>query len=154
MTNNRLAVNLSNPSSETTPQTDELSSESSSSSTENNSMEEFHQLQKTLYLVTLGMSVIIFISVWVFYSLNTGLNYAIGACAGMVYLKMLARDVQRLGVQKNRLGSGRLAPFIGLIVLATQLQKLQILPIFLGFMTYKAAILVYVLQTTIVPAQK
>jgi ATP synthase protein I len=148
-------VNPSNPSSETTAKTDELTQESSSSATANdNSMEEYYQLQRTLYLVTLGMSGVIFGSVWYFYSLNTALNYAIGASAGLVYLKMLARDVQRLGVQKSRLGSGRLAPLIGLLVLATQLEKLQILPIFLGFMTYKAAILAYVLQITIVPAQK
>ncbi|MDB9311838.1 ATP synthase subunit I [Spirulina sp. CS-785/01] len=97
----------------------------------------------------------IFTSVWVFYTLNTALNYLVGSFVGLVYLRLLAKDVGRLGNTKRTVvGFNRLAPLIGLIVFATQLQQLQILPVFLGFMTYKAAIIVYVLKTSIVPAQK
>ncbi|WP_443029039.1 ATP synthase subunit I [Spirulina sp. CS-785/01] len=116
---------------------------------------EYYQLQRTLYLVTLGLTVVIFTSVWVFYTLNTALNYLVGSFVGLVYLRLLAKDVGRLGNTKRTVvGFNRLAPLIGLIVFATQLQQLQILPVFLGFMTYKAAIIVYVLKTSIVPAQK
>lgn len=112
------------------------------------SMAEYHQLQYQLLLVTLGIALIIFLSVWVAYSLPTALNYLLGGCTGVVYLKMLARDVERLGNQKDRLGYARLAPFIGLMIIATRWHDLQIVPIFLGFLTYKAAIIVYVLRTS------
>jgi ATP synthase protein I len=117
----------------------------------NTSMDEFHQLYQKLLVITLVLSGIIFISVWIFYSLNTALNYLIGACTGVVYLKMLAKDVERLGGEKNSLSKNRFALVIGLIILATQWHDLHILPIFLGFLTYKATLLVYMVQTAFNP---
>lgn len=100
------------------------------------------------------MTGIIFISVWIFYSLNTALNYAIGACVGVVYLRMLAKDVEALGREKKSLSQTRMALFVGLIIVATQWNQLNIIPIFLGFLTYKASLIIYVLRTTFLPSSK
>ena len=96
----------------------------------NPSMEEYYQLQNELLLLTLGCMLIAFISVWMAYSLNTALNYLIGACSGVVYLKLLARSVEKLGRDKSKVGKNQLALFIGLIVVASQVDQLQIVPIF------------------------
>ncbi|WP_081942888.1 ATP synthase subunit I [Myxosarcina sp. GI1] len=117
-------------------------------------MQEYYQLKQMLLLTTLLLTGAIFSCVWIFYTFNIALNYLLGACIGVVYLGMLAREVERLGTQKRSVGSTRLALLAGIIIVATQLQQLQILPIFLGFMTYKAAIIVYVMQTTLTPAKK
>ncbi|HEY9650382.1 MAG TPA: ATP synthase subunit I [Coleofasciculaceae cyanobacterium] len=146
-------MNLSNEPLQPTSTTEELSQQSSPPSN-HSSMQEFYQLRQTLLLVTLALTGVIFTSVWIFYSLNIALNYLIGACTGMVYLRMLAKDVERLGQQKMRPSSTRFAIFIGLIVVASQWQELHILPIFLGFLTFKAAIIVYVLQSTLLPTSK
>lgn len=107
------------------------------------SMQEYYRLQQGLLGYTLLLSGIIFGFVWLFYSLHIALNYLIGACTGVVYLRMLAKSVAQVGRQSQRLGSGRLALFIGLMVVATQLNQLEIVPIFLGFLTYKASLLGY-----------
>lgn len=133
---------------------DESLNSTESSNASEDSMQEYYQLKQNLLLVTLGMTAFIFISVWIVYSLNTALSYLLGACVGVVYLGMLAREVERIGASKKGVGSTRLALLAGVIIVATQLQQLQIVPIFLGFLTYKAAIIIYVLQTTLMPAEK
>jgi ATP synthase protein I len=115
------------------------------------SMEDFYKLQWELLVVTVILTGLIFFPVWYFYSLNTALNYLLGACAGVVYLKLLARNVERLGTEKQQIGKPHLAVFVGIIVIATQVEHLHILPVFLGFLTYKGTLIVYTLRTLFNP---
>lgn len=140
-------------SSPDTPKTS--SSETSSEATNSDrGMTEYYELQRNLYLVMFALTGLIFGSVWVAYSLPTALNYLLGACGGLLYFRRLARDIEGLGAQSRLgFGSGRLAIFVAVMILATQFDRLAILPVFLGFLTYKAAIVVYVVQTTLFPQQ-
>ncbi len=115
------------------------------------SMQEYYKLQEDLLKSTLIMTGVVFISVWLFYSLNIALNYLIGACTGVVYLRMLARNVERLGREQQSLSKTRLALLIGVILVASRWDQLQIMPIFLGFLTYKAAVIFYMLRTALLP---
>jgi ATP synthase protein I len=117
-----------------------------------NSMQEFYKLRQELLVSTLILTLLIFGPVWYYYSLNTALNYLLGACTGVVYLRLLARNVEQLGQSKDSVGKTQLAVFIGVMIIATQVNQLHILPVFLGFLTFKAAILVYTLRTTLTPS--
>ncbi|OKH50833.1 hypothetical protein [Phormidium tenue] len=114
-------------------------------------MEEYYQLQQNLLLTTLAFTGVIFFSVWLAYSLAIALNYLIGACGGVVYLRMLAKSVANIGRGSSRLGSGRLALVVGLVLVATEWQQLQVVPVFLGFLTYKGALIAYTLWTAVLP---
>ncbi len=111
-------------------------------------MQEYYQLCQALLTWTLAFTAIIFVTVWIIYSLNLALNYLVGACTGVVYLRLLARDVEQLGRTKKRLSSTRLALVAGLIIVATRWDQLQVMPVFLGFLTYKVALIVYVIWST------
>lgn len=121
---------------------------------ESASMQEYYRLQQELLLITVALTGLIFFPVWLVYSLNIALNYLLGACTGVVYLKVLARNVEQLGKTKERIGKSQLAIFVGLIIVATQWSQLHVLPIFLGFLTYKATLLVYTLRTLLVPVSR
>ncbi|MEL7083139.1 MAG: hypothetical protein AAF268_03255 [Cyanobacteria bacterium P01_A01_bin.3] len=115
---------------------------------------EYDKFKRQLLVTTLiCCAVIAFTMAW-FYPTNVVMNYAIGSIVGLVYLRMLGRGVARLGPSSRSTGSGaRLALFAALIIVATRVESLEILPIFFGFMTYKAALFVYAFQT-LVPTRK
>lgn len=112
-------------------------------------MAEYYRLQQTLLVTTLTFSAVIFVSTWFTYSLTIALNYLIGACTGVIYLRMLAKNVARLGQGSQRISSGRLALVALVLLVASQWNQLAILPVFLGFLTYKMAIIAYMLWTVI-----
>jgi ATP synthase protein I len=144
-------VSLSDESTVPTPTT-EQDAQPGFDDTEpvNSSMQEFYQLYQELLVITLVLTGVIFASVWWFYSLNIALNYLLGACTGVVYLRMLAKDVERLGREKQSLSKTRLALLVALILLASRWNQLQIMPIFLGFLTYKATLLIYVVRVAFI----
>jgi ATP synthase protein I len=110
------------------------------------SMDDYYRLKRSLLTITALLSGGIFMFVWLFYSLGIALNYLIGACAGVVFLALLSRNVEKMGVQSTKLGKSHLAVFVGLMIIAARWDQLQILPVFLGFLTYKITLLIYVLQ--------
>jgi len=124
------------------------------SSEPGNSMQEFYELQRELLLTTIALTGIIFVFVWYFYSTNIALNYLLGACTGVVYLKVLARNVEQLGNGKARIGKSHIAIFVGLIIVATQWNQLHVMPVFLGFLTYKGTLLIYMFRSLMTPSSR
>jgi ATP synthase protein I len=109
-------------------------------------MAEYYQLQQELLVTTLVLSGLIFPCVWLAYTQNIALNYLLGACTGVVYLKLLARNVERIGSGSASPGKSHLAVFGGVMIVATQWNSLHVLPVFLGFLTFKITLLLYTLR--------
>jgi ATP synthase protein I len=111
------------------------------------SMADFYQLRKELLLITLGLTVVIFPCVWLAYDLNIALNYLLGGMTGVAYLRLLARNIERLGSSSANVGKSHTAVILGVLIVATKFNQLHILPVFLGFLTFKATLLIYTMRT-------
>ncbi|MGL5080027.1 MAG: ATP synthase subunit I [Microcoleaceae cyanobacterium] len=144
-------MNLPNSSVESPSSSEEQPNPVVLSDQPNGSMLEYYQLQNELWVIMLVLAGIIFVTVCFFYPFRIACNYLLGAVGSLVYLRMLAKDVEKLGREQQSLSKARLGIVVGLIVVATQWDQLQILPIFLGFLTYKAALIFYVLKATLMP---
>ena len=121
------------------------------------SMQDYYELQHKLLGLTVAFGAVIFPFIWGFYSLQIALDYVLGACGGIVYLRMLGRSVSTIGRQTGRQknsNAGRLAVFAALMIVALRWEQLDVIPVFLGFLTYKAAIIGFVLWTSFKPQQE
>ena len=140
-------MNSTDETSQLTELVDEATTlEESSVKSSDNSMGEYQQLKQELFLTTLAIAAVAFPTVVYFYGLRIAGNYLLGAVAGVVYLRLLARDVDRLGTETMKLSFNRQALVIVLMLVAAKWNQLQILPVFLGFLTYKAASIVYLVR--------
>ena len=126
---------------------EETTPEESSVGSSEDSMGEYQQLKQELYLITIGITAVVIAAVTYFYDLRVAFNYLLGAAAGVVYLRMLAKDVDRIGNESVKLSLDRQALVVVLMLVAAKWHQLQILPVFLGFLTYKAALIVYLVRT-------
>ena len=126
---------------------EETTPEESSVGPSEDSMGEYQQLKQELYLITIGITAVVFAAVTYFYDLRVAFNYLLGAAAGVVYLRLLAKDVDRIGNESIKLSLDRQALVVVLMLVAAKWHQLQILPVFLGFLTYKAALIVYLVRT-------
>ena len=117
------------------------------------SMDSFYRLQAQLMRITIAFSVIVFVVTCFAYSWHVGLNYLLGACTGVVYLRMLSKNVEAIGRNSTRISSSRLALVAALILVASQWNQLEVMPVFLGFLTYKAALIGYTIWA-VVPGDK
>ena len=109
-------------------------------------MEEYNHLKFKLLVLTITSGVVIGLAVWFWYGWKIALSYAVGSLVGTIYFRMLTKSVDRLGGESNGLGLSRLGLFVILIAIAAKSEQLEILPAFLGFMTYKLAVLVIIAQ--------
>lgn len=119
-----------------------------------NAMQEYYRLQQNLLGLTAAFGAVIFPFVWGFYSLQIALDYMLGACVGVVYLRMLGRGVSKIGRKKKAPNTGRLAIVAGVLIVAMRWDQLDVMPVFLGFLTYKAAIIAFVLWTSVMPQRE
>ncbi|NJM98308.1 MAG: ATP synthase subunit I [Phormidesmis sp. RL_2_1] len=117
-------------------------------------MQDYYKLQQDLLGLTVAFSAVIFAFVWFFYSWQIALDYGLGTCAGVVYLRMLGKNVSTIGRQKKNSSAGRLAVFAGMMIVALRWEQLAVIPVFLGFLTYKAAIIAFVLWTSVLPERR
>ncbi len=110
-----------------------------------NGMESYHRLRRRLLVATTVAAALAVPVVALTLGWSASLSTLLGACGGLLYLVLLSRSVSRLGVQSKSVGKVQLLVPIVLVLTATKVPQLQVLPALLGFLLYKPALLVQAL---------
>ena len=109
-------------------------------------MGDYARLQQRLMLATLAVSLVAVFIALVGFDVAVARSLLVGSCAGVLYLRLLARSVARLGGGSRQVGRFQLVVPVLLVVAAAKLPQLELLPAFIGFLLYKPAL---ILQTVI-----
>jgi ATP synthase protein I len=109
--------------------------------TVDNGMDSYARLQRRLLLATAAMGVLVSLLTLVLRDWSTAASVLVGSLAGVLYLRLLARTVSRLGGSSRQLGRFQLVVPILLVVGVSRTPSLELLPAILGFLLYKPALL-------------
>ena len=108
-------------------------------------LDHFQRLQRRLIVATVVAAVLaVPATAWSF-GASAAFSLMVGSLAGLLYLKLLARSVSRLGVATKSVGKAQLLVPVLLVLAATRLPQLQVIPALVGFLLYKPALLVQAL---------
>ena len=132
-----------------TPEADCAANSSSLSSLEHPSSEQasqaplddFVRLQRRLILATLIVSALAVAITALVFDLHIASSLLVGALAGVLYLRLLARSVSKLGDGSKKVGKLQLLVPVVLVLAAARTPQLELLPAFLGFLLYKPALI-------------
>jgi len=104
-------------------------------------MEHYERLQRRLLSATaLAIAAAVPLSALLFDG-STALSLLLGGAAGLLYLRLLARSVSRLGGDRRSVGKVQLLVPVALVLAAARIPTLQLLPALLGFLLYKPALI-------------
>ena len=104
-------------------------------------MADYRRLQRWSLLMSLVLAAIAVLITAVWFSGTTVLSVAVGCIAGMLYLLLLTRAVEKLGSQSRQVGKAQLLVPVVLVLLSTRWPLLELLPALIGFLIYKPAVI-------------
>lgn len=106
-----------------------------------NPLDDFQRLQTRLLLATLLLSLVVALITLAVFGVSTAASLTLGAACGLLYLRLLARSVSRLGNETRSLSRLQIVVPAVLVVACTRLPALELLPALVGFVLYKPALL-------------
>jgi ATP synthase protein I len=110
-----------------------------------NGMADYLRLQRRLIIATAvaGILAVPITAIW--FDWPTALSLLLGSLGGLLYLRLLARSVSRIGPDNKSVGKVQLLVPIALVMAAARIPQLEILPVLIGFLLYKPALIVQAL---------
>ncbi|MCX5968278.1 MAG: ATP synthase subunit I [Cyanobacteria bacterium] len=107
-----------------------------------NGMDGYHRLQRRLILATLAATALAVPLTALCFDIPTAVSLLIGGLAGLLYIRLLARSVSRLGDERKSVGKVQLVVPVVLVLAAARIPQLEIVPALVGFLLYKPALIV------------
>ncbi len=104
-------------------------------------VDPFLRLQRRLLLATLLLTLVVSLISWPLFGASPARSLLLGGTCGLLYLRLLARSVARIGPDSRSLGRFQIVVPALLVVAAARIPSLELLPALLGFLLYKPALL-------------
>jgi ATP synthase protein I len=111
-------------------------------------MDDYVRLQRRLMMATLAVSAAAVPLSWICFGGSAAASLLLGACSGLLYLRLLARSVARIGSDSRSIGRLQLLVPTLLVMAAIRIPAIELLPALAGFVLYKPALL---LQAVLAP---
>jgi len=81
-----------------------------------------------------------------FWGIQASASLLVGALSGILYFRLLARGVGRLGTSSKIVGKVQLLVPVLLVLVSSRFPQLDLIPALLGFLLYKPALIIQFLS--------
>ena len=129
-----------------------LNSDSSEKASKSSS-EEYAQLQQRIFLVILLVSALAVLITAYFFGIVTASSLLFGSLLGALYLRLLARSVGKLGKAGRHVSKVQLLVPVVLVLVASRLPQIELIPSLLGFLLYKPSLIIQFLFESWISAE-
>ncbi|SBO44544.1 hypothetical protein [Cyanobium sp. NIES-981] len=92
-------------------------------------------------MATAMVTAVVVLITWIAVDGAAARSLALGGACGLLYLRLLARSVGRLGPESRSLGRFQIVVPALLVVSAAKVPAIELLPALAGFVLYKPALL-------------
>jgi len=104
--------------------------------------DEYMQLQLRIFKLAIFITAFAVLISAIFLGLKVGISLLTGACSGILYLRLLARGIGKLGKTSMSVSKTQLLVPVLLFFLVSRSPELELLPALLGFLIYKLSLIV------------
>jgi len=110
--------------------------------------DEYAQLQMRILMATFSLAALAIGTSAIFFDLLTTTSLLFGALLGLLYLRLLARSIAKLGDSSKQVSKIQLVVPVLLVLVTAKLPQLDLIPALLGFLLYKPALIFQTLFET------
>ena len=102
--------------------------------------DEYAQLQMRILVATISLSIISIGITAIFFDLQTTASLLVGCFFGVLYFRLLARSIEKLGKSSKQVSKIQLVVPVLLVLATAKLPQLDLIPALLGFLLYKPSL--------------
>jgi len=105
--------------------------------------DEYTKLQITIFGITFVIAILVAFITGITIGYTFGFSVFIGAIAGILYLRLLAKSIGKIGKESSGGSKLQLLIPVCLFIFANKLGSLDIFPAMIGFFIYKPSLIIY-----------
>ena len=114
----------------------------SSGNTSGDLSSEYVLLQLRIFRINLVVTAFAAVVSILFVDLNAAISLLLGACSGIIYLRLLAKNIGSLGKSSSSVGKVQLIVPAALVLVVAKVPDLHLLPSLVGFLLYKPSLII------------